>query len=410
MAKKKETSTKKKDTKKKDTKSKEAPKKEASVEERIKNVRISLLKNFGTNAVMEGTDLEKCDFGRISTGSIKLDVELGGGIPIGRIIQIAGEKSDGKSTISDLIASNAQKQTIEWEWTKRTVDKGREVVETIPRKVEGLIVGFLDAEGHKTIDWTRDVLGVDTDRWIYTQPSGAEEAFDLAHQMQLDGVNLIVLDSIDSIVPTKLYEKDFNDSAQMGIKPKLIGDYVRKFTMTNNKLFREGKLPCTLILINQTRDKIGAYGDPTFTPGGKAIGFYSSIDLRLRKGDWITEGTGENKVIVGQVIKFKTQKNKTYKQQRTGEFDFYFDSTLDGQHEIGSIDNFKAIVILGIEYGIIERAGAWFKYKGQNLAQGSENTITYLKHNIEVYNEIKDKLFKLIKEEEEQIREEANND
>ena len=397
MAKSKDTKT-KKTTKTKKDESKAT--KELNVDSRVAKVRTTLLKTFGTNAVMDGIDLEKANFGRISTGSLKLDVELGGGIPIGRIIQIAGEKSDGKSTISDLIASNAQKLTVDWEWTKRSEDRGREVVEVVPRRVEGLVVGFLDAEGHKTIDWTRDVLGVDTESWVYSQPSGAEEAFDMAHEMQLAGVNLIVIDSIDSIVPTKIYEKDFNDSAQMGIKPKLIGDYVRKFTMTNNKLFREGKLPCTLVLINQTRDKIGVYGDPTFTPGGKAIGFYSSVDLRLRKGDWITEGTGENKVIVGQVIKFKTQKNKTYKQQRTGEFDFYFDSTSDGSHEMGSIDNFKSIVILGIEYGIIERAGAWFKYKGSNLAQGAENTIKYLKHNNDVYEEIKAKLFELLDEED----------
>lgn len=385
---------------KKDTTVKENEK--VSVKDRVKDIRLSLLKSFGDNAVIEGADLEKANFGRISTGSLKLDVELGGGVPIGRIIQIAGNKSDGKSTLTDIIASNAQKQRVDWIWTRRGNEKGREVVEEVPKITEGLIVGFLDAEGHKTIDWTRDTLGVDTDNWIYTQPSGAEEAFDIAHQMQLDGVNLIILDSIDSIVPTKLYEKDFGDSAQMGIKAKLIGDFLRKFTMTNNKLFREGRLPCTLILINQVREKIGSYGDPLFTPGGKALDFYTSIDLRLRRGDWITEGTGDNKVIVGQVIKFKTHKNKTYKQQRSGEFDFYFDSTSDGSHAMGTIDNFKSIIILGVEYGVIERAGAWFRYKGQQLAQGAENTVTYLKHHMDTYELIKKELFELILTEEEE--------
>lgn len=396
--------TKKKSIKKDNSKEKEAKKESSSnVQDRVKAIRLSLLKSFGDNAVIEGADLEKANYGRISTGSLKLDVELGGGIPIGRITQIAGNKSDGKSTLTDIIASNAQKQKVKWVWTKRHNEKGRELVDEIPKEMDGLVVGFLDAEGHKSIDWTRDVLGVDTDSWIYTQPSGAEEAFDIAHQMQLDGVNVIVLDSIDSIVPTKIYEKDFGDSAQMGIKAKLIGDFLRKFTMTNNKLFREGKLPCTLILINQVREKIGSYGDPLFTPGGKALDFYSSIDLRLRRGDWITEGTGDNKVIVGQVIKFKTHKNKTYKQQRSGEFDFYFDSTLDGKHKIGSIDNFKSTIILGAEYGVIERAGAWFRYKGENLAQGAENTITYLKHNMDKYEAIKEELFHIILNEEETI-------
>lgn len=400
--------TKKKETKKATKKSnatketKEVKEEKSSnVKDRIKNIRLSLLKNFGDNAVIEGADLEKANFGRISTGSIKLDVELGGGVPIGRVIQISGNESDGKSTLTDAIARNAQNLKVNWTWTKRSNVKGREIVEELEKSMDGLVVGFLDAEGHKTIDWSRDVMGVDTDDWIYVQPSGAEEAFDIAHQMQLDGVNVIVLDSIDSIVPVKLYEKDFGDSAQMGIKAKLIGDFLRKFSMTNNKLFRQGKLPCTLVLINQVREKIGAYGDPLFTPGGKALKFYVSIDLRLRRGDWITEGTGDNKEIVGQVIKFKTHKNKTYKPQCSGEFDFYFVSTEDGNHNIGSIDNFKSIIILGVEYGVIEKAGTWYRYKGENLAQGAENTITYLKHHMDVYEQIKEELFTIIFTEEE---------
>ena len=394
MAKKKETV---KETKKESVKD--------SVQERLARVRTSLLANFGVNAVIEGSDLKEYTFGRLSTGSIKLDVELGGGIPIGRIIQISGSKSDGKSTLTDFIAKNAQNTVVEWNWTKRYVEKGREKSEVIPRKLDGLLVGFLDAEGTKTLEWTHDTIGVNTDIWSYTQPSGAEETFDMAHDMQLAGVNLIIIDSIDSLVPTKVYEKSFDETAQMGIKQKLIGDFLRKFTMTNNKLIREGNLPCTLILINQLREKIGVYGDPEYTPGGRALGFYTSVDLRLRKGDWLTEGTGDRKVIVGQEIKFKTHKNKTYKQQRTGSFDFYFDDTMDGKHTMGSIDNFKSIIILGVEYGIIERAGAWFKYEGENLAQGAENTVTYLSHHLDIYEEIKTKLFKIIKDDVEDIEE-----
>lgn len=133
---------------------------------------------------------------------------------------------------------------------------------------------------------------------------------------------------------------------------------------------------------------------PTFTPGGKAIEFYVSVDIRLRRGDWLIEGKGENKRIVGQVIKFKTHKNKTYKQQQTGEFDFYFDNA-EG-HKIGEIDNFKEIIIAGIEYGIIERAGSWMRYKGENLAQGADNTIAFLKNNLDKFNQIKEELFKIV--------------
>lgn len=133
-----------------------------------------------------------------------------------------------------------------------------------------------------------------------------------------------------------------------------------------------------------------------YTVGGRAIEYYISVDLRLRRGDWLVEGKGENKQIVGQVIKFKTHKNKTYKQQQTGSFDFYFDDTLDG-HKMGEIDVFKDIVMEAIAWGVIERAGAWFKYKGQNIAQGAQNTADYLKENNELFTQIRDELFTIIK-------------
>ena len=360
----------------------------------VDSIRVELLKKFGTNAIIKGSDMEKAKYGRISTGSITLDLALGGGLPIGRLIQISGAKSTSKSTLCDKIVANAQKTNVSWIWTERKVEKGREIVTEQPRKTEGLICGYLDVEGTKTFDWTQDTMGVDMDNWIYSQPTGLEDGLEMAHQMQKQGVQLIVIDSIESLEPTKEYESEMGESVQMGIKPKQIGEYCRKFTATNNKLAREGKLPCTVILINQLREKIGAYGDAEYTPGGRAIEFYVSVDLRLRKGDWIVEGKGENKSIVGQVVKFKTHKNKTYKQQQSGEFDFYFDEA-EG-HNIGEIDNFKEIVIEGIAWGVIERAGAWFKYKGENLAQGADNTVAHLRANLDKFEEVKRELFNLV--------------
>lgn len=229
---------------------------------KVDSLRVEMLKKFGANAIIMGTDHEKATYGRISTGSIDLDLKLGGGIPIGRMIQISGERSCGKSTVCDFIVRNAQQTSVSWIWTERKLDKGREVVTEHNMRVDGLICGYLDVEGTKEVSWTRDRLGVDTDSWLYAQPSGLEEALEMAHQMQKDGVNLIVLDSIDSLEPTLAYETSFGESFQMGIKPKMIGEYCRKFTATNNKLVREGKLPCTVILINQVREKIGnIYGD-----------------------------------------------------------------------------------------------------------------------------------------------------
>jgi recombination protein RecA len=369
---------------------------------RVDVLRLEILKKFGTNAVIMGGDHEKATYGRIRTGSIDLDLKTGGGLPVGRMTQISGAKSTSKSTICDHIVKNAQQTVVEWIWTERKVDKGREIVTEVPKKVEGLVCGYLDVEGTKTQDWTRDTVGVDTEGWLYAQPSGMEECLEMAHQMQKDGVNLIVIDSIDSLEATKAYESGFDESVQMGLKPKALGEYCRKFTATNNKLVREGKLPCTVILINQLREKIGSYGNPEYTPGGRAIEYYISVDLRLRRGDWITRGSGDNKVIVGQVVKFKTEKNKTYKQQQSGEFDFYFDETADGHH-MAEIDNFKEIVIAGMEWGVIERAGAWFKYKGEMLAQGADNTVSYLKDNLDKYEQIKEELFAIVSAEADRL-------
>lgn len=363
----------------------------------VDNIRVGLLKKFGSNAIIMGADHQKAQYGRISTGSIDLDLKLGGGIPIGRISQISGAKSTSKSTLCDYIVKNAQTTTIEWIWTERKEVKGREQVEEHHKKVEGMICAYLDVEGTKTTEWTGDTVGVDVNNWLYAQPTGLEEALEMAHQMQKDGVNLIVIDSIDSLEPTKEYNSQMGESVQMGIKPKMMGEYCRKFTATNNLLSREGRLPCTVIMINQLRDKIGAYGDSEYTPGGRAIEFYVSLDLRLRKGDWIVEGKGDSKEIVGQVVKFKSNKNKTYKQQQSGEFEFYFQDT--NLFRAGEIDNFKEIVVNGMNYGVIERAGSWFKYQGENIAQGADNVVIYLREHPELFNQIKNELFEIVDRE-----------
>lgn len=363
----------------------------------VDNIRVGLLKKFGSNAIIMGADHQKAQYGRISTGSIDLDLKLGGGIPIGRISQISGAKSTSKSTLCDYIVKNAQTTNIEWIWTERREVKGREQVEEHAKKVEGMICAYLDVEGTKTTEWTGDTVGVDTNNWLYSQPTGLEEALEMAHQMQKDGVNLIVIDSIDSLEPTKEYNSQMGESIQMGIKPKMMGEYCRKFTATNNLLSREGRLPCTVIMINQLREKIGAYGDSEYTPGGRAIEFYVSLDLRLRKGDWIVEGKGDSKEIVGQVVKFKSNKNKTYKQQQSGEFEFYFQDT--NLFRAGEIDNFKEIVVNGMNYGVIERAGSWFKYQGENIAQGADNVVIYLREHPELFNQIKNELFAIVDRE-----------
>lgn len=227
---------------------------------RTDEIRLELLKEFGTNAIVIGSDLEKARYGRISTGSVSLDLALGGGIPVGRAIQISGAKSTCKTSICNHIAKNAQKLKVDWIWTERKYDKGREAVQEHPRSVDGLICGYIDVEGTQDEDWMRQI-GVDTNSWLYNQPSGLEEALNIAHSMQRKGVQVIFLDSIDSLEPELYYKTEAGESVRMGEKQKQIGEYLRKYTATNNRLVREGKLPCTLVLLNQLREKIGAYGD-----------------------------------------------------------------------------------------------------------------------------------------------------
>lgn len=137
---------------------------------------------------------------------------------------------------------------------------------------------------------------------------------------------------------------------------------------------------------------------PEYEPGGRSIGFTCSVSLRLRRGDWITVGTGDNKRIIGQIVKYKTHKNKTYKQQQTGEFDFYFDE--GGTVPPGHIDTAKELIILAIVYGVIEKRGSWFYYKGQQLSQGTENAVEVVRNNEQMFNEIREATVKTAFESE----------
>jgi recombination protein RecA len=389
---------KKKATKKTTTKTVVKEPVKAEKKDKVDVIRLQLLEEFGSNAVIKGSDMEKCDYGRISTGSISLDLALGGGIPVGKIIQISGAKSTSKTTIANHIIKCAQSTKVDWIWTERRAEKGREIVEEHLRSVDGLICGYHDVEGTNNDTHWLNRIGVDTNKWIYCLSGGMEETFNVAHSMQLKGVNLQIIDSIDALEPILYYDTNAGDSARMGVKPQQIGEFFRKWTATNNKLVKEGKLPCTLVLLNQVREKIGAYGNPEYVPGGRALDFYPAIDLRLRRGDWITIGKDKNKQIIGQIVLFKTEKNKTYRQQQTGEFDLYFDE--GGRVEPARIDNAKEIVMEGIAWGVIEQAGSWFKYKGNNLAQGADKTLEVIMQDKDLFNSIKGDLFSLVQREE----------
>lgn len=324
-----------------------------------------LNKKFGMNAVTLG--FPKSEEGsvktieRIPTGSISLDIALGGGLPLGRFIEVSGAYSSTKTTQCLHIIAQAQKK--------------------------GLVCALVDVEG-TTDEAFAESIGVDFDSLIYSRPDGMEEALQLLLDLQKSGeVHLAVLDSIAAMSTNKEQETTMEETVRMGIPQQLLGEYFRKYQANNNRLEREGKRPFTIIGINQLREKIGAYGDPEYTPGGRAKGFACSVDIRLRRGDWISEGTGDNKEIVGQVVKFKIEKNKTFKRMQTGEFDFYFSENNAGIPEFFN-DNYKEIIVCAVEWGVIERTGSWFVYDEQKY-QGMNNLVNALKDNSDLIEKLK---------------------
>lgn len=325
-----------------------------------------LNKKFGANTLVTGGEIAVEVIERIPTGSVALDIDLGGGIPVGRFTQISGALSSTKTTQSLHIIRNAQEM--------------------------GLVCAIGDVEGTITKEYLEQ-LGVNTDTLLYTRPNGLEELTQMILDMQQSGeVHLYLWDSIEASSPIKELDSTMDETVQMGVKQKLIAEFFRKYQAYNNKLVREGKKPFTLIGINQLREKIGAYGDAEYTPGGRAIGFTASVDLRLRRGDWLTEGTSTKKTFVGQVVKYKIEKNKTYKRMQSGEFDFYYDENkLD--IPVGHNDNFKSIVQMGIDRDLIVQGGAWFflnkDTEHEVKFQGRDNLIAYLRENPGLVDDIK---------------------
>ena len=349
---------------------KEVPQKKSKSPELMKLID-SMNKKFGQNAVTIG--FPKSEEGnvkgieRIPTGSISLDIALGGGLPLGRFIEISGAFSSTKTTQCLHMIASAQRA--------------------------GLVCALIDVEG-TTDEAFATAIGIDFDSLIYSRPDGMEEALQLLLDLQKSGeVHFAVLDSIAAMSTNKEQETSMEETVRMGIPQQLLGEYFRKYQANNNRLEREGKRPFTIIGINQLREKIGAYGDPEYTPGGRAKGFFCSVDIRLRRGDWISEGTGDNKEIVGQVVKFKIEKNKTFKRMQTGEFDFYFSENNAGIPEFFN-DTYKEVIVSAVEWGVIERAGSWFMYDGQKY-QGMNSLVNALKSDSSLIEKLKEEVIYL---------------
>lgn len=310
-------------------------------------------KSFGKGAIMRlGEEAAKLKVGTIPTGSLSLDLAIGvGGVPRGRVVEIYGPESSGKTTLSLSIISQAQKA--------------------------GGVAAFIDAEHALDPTYSRQV-GVDIDNLLISQPDSGEQALEITDTLVRSGaIDVIVIDSVAALVPKAELEGEVGDLL-VGAQARLMSQALRKLTASISK-----SKTC-VIFINQIRMMIGVkFGSPETTPGGKALKFYASLRLDTRRIQSLKRG----EEIIGGRIKVKVAKNKVAPPFRVAEFDMMYEDGIS--FEGGLVD-------LGIEKGIIEKSGAWLSYHGEKIAQGRENAKNYLKENKEVAakleKEIKEKL------------------
>ena len=301
-------------------------------------------KDFGKGSIMKLGDEHIENIEVIPTGSIALDMALGvGGYPKGRIIEIYGPESSGKTTLAIHAIAEAQKA--------------------------GGIAAFIDAE-HAFDRFYAAKLGVDVDNLWISQPDNGEQALQIADQLiSSAAVDIVVIDSVAALTPKKEIEGDMGDNV-VGLQARLMSQALRKLTSTIS----------TCIFINQLREKIGImFGNPETTTGGNALKFYASVRLDIRKATAIKDGDN----VIGNLVRVKVVKNKVAPPFRKAEFDIMFG---EGISHAGEVFN------LGVEHGIIKKSGSWYSYNGSNLGQGADPTKLILKDNPELLEEIEAKV------------------
>jgi recombination protein RecA len=325
--------------------------------EKLKALKLTIDKidkDFGKGSVMMMNEKGEQSVEVISTGSIGLDAALGvGGFPKGRIVEIYGPESSGKTTIAIHVIAEAQKK--------------------------GGICAIIDAEHAFDSTYARR-LGVDVDNLLISQPDYGEQALEIADRLILSGaIDVVVIDSVAALVPKGELEGEMGDS-KMGLQARLMSQALRKLTATINKT------NTVCIFINQLREKIGVmFGNPETTTGGNALKFYSSIRLDIRRMAQIKDGDAA----VGNRVKVKVVKNKVAPPFRSAEFDIVFGEGISKTGEI---------IDMGVELGIIQKSGSWFSYNNDKLGQGRETVKQLLKDNPELSNEIEGKIREKLKE------------
>ncbi len=307
----------------------------------LESAIMQIEKQFGKGSIMKlGDDSARVRIGSISTGSLELDVALGiGGIPRGRVTEIYGPESSGKTTLSLHIVAEAQKA--------------------------GGIAAFVDAE-HALDPSYAAKLGVDTDELLVSQPDTGEEALEITESLVRSGaIDIIVVDSVAALVPRAEIEGEMGDS-HMGLQARLMSQALRKLTGIISKS------KTSVLFINQIRHKIGVmFGSPETTTGGNALKFYSSVRLDIRRIETLKSGDEA----MGNRVRVKVVKNKVAPPFRQAEFDIMYDQGIS--REGGILD-------LGVKYEIIKKAGTWYSYGEERIGQGRENAKNYLKENSEI--------------------------
>lgn len=300
-----------------------------------------LEKTYGKGTVMKLSDNEIVNIPAISTGSLGLDIVLGiGGIPKGRIIEMFGPESSGKTTLSLHCITEAQKS--------------------------GGIAAFIDAE-HAFDKAYAEKLGIDTKNLLISQPDNGEQALEIAeHLIRSGAIDIIVIDSVAALVPKGELEGDMGDS-KMGLQARLMSQALRKLAGVISKT------GCACIFINQLREKIGImFGNPETTTGGNALKFYASVRLDIRRVSQVKEGPDQ---VLGNRVRVKVVKNKVAPPFKVVEFDIIYG---EGISKVGEI------IDLGVELKIVQKTGSWYAYAGRNLAQGREAVKNLLQKNPEL--------------------------
>lgn len=316
-------------------------------------------KQYGKGAVMKlGDSAANMNVETIPTGSLSLDIALGlGGVPKGRIIEVYGPESSGKTTVALHMVAEVQKR--------------------------GGIAGFIDAEHALDPAYAKNI-GVDIENLYISQPDNGEQALEITETMVRSGaVDIIIVDSVAALVPKAEIDGDMGDS-HVGLQARLMSQALRKLTAAISKS------NCIVIFINQLREKVGVmFGNPETTTGGRALKFYSSIRLDVRRIEALKQG-GE---MVGNRTRIKVVKNKVAPPFREAEFDIMFGKGISKEGDV---------LDLAASVGIVQKSGAWFAYGGDKIGQGRENAKAYLREHPEIMDEIEHKVrvaYGLIKEE-----------